>query len=192
MIARGNGPARTLKIFKQGDAMGLFKSLDAILVRIINPLVVIIGLAVAFMLAWGIFSRAVLGTPVFGLEEIMLLSIMWFYMLGAALASRERSHLSADFVKVFSKDPKVWRRFSIIATAISLIVAIMMVVWSWDFFIFGFERNQKTPVFGIPWWVSQSSPFFASLLFVAYLIRDLILELRGEDISSGDPSAPEE
>jgi TRAP-type C4-dicarboxylate transport system permease small subunit len=169
--------------------VGLFKNLDSILVRIIHPIVMVIGLSVAVMLAAGIFSRAVLNTPVFGIEEIMLWSIMWFYMLGAALASRERSHLSADFVKVFSDNPKVWRVAAIVSTAISLGIAVMIVVWSWDFFAFGFERNQKTPVFGIPWWVSQSSLLVASVLFVAYLIRDLILEIKGVDISSGDPSA---
>ncbi|HMQ92158.1 MAG TPA: TRAP transporter small permease subunit [Amaricoccus sp.] len=170
--------------------MGLFKILDSILMRIMRPVVVVIGLAVAFMLAAGIFSRSVLGTPVFGLEEIMLLAIMWFYMLGASLASRERSHLTADFVKIFSSNPKVWRAAAIVATAISLVVAVMMVVWSWDFFAFGVERNQKTPVFGIPWWVSQSSLLFASVLFVAYLVRDLIQEIRGDaSITSGDPLA---
>jgi TRAP-type transport system small permease protein len=56
--------------------VGLFRILDSILVRIIHPIVVVIGLAVAVMLAAGIFSRAVMGTPVFGLEEITLLSIM--------------------------------------------------------------------------------------------------------------------
>jgi TRAP-type transport system small permease protein len=169
--------------------VGLFRILDSLLGRIIHPVVVVIGLAVAAMMAFGIFSRAVLGTPVFGLEEITLLSIMWFYMLGASLASRERSHLSADFVKVFSKNPRVWRVAAITSTAISLGVAIMIVVWSWDFFAFGFERSQRTPVFGIPWWVSQSSPLFASVLFVLYLLRDLVLEIRGSAISSGDPAA---
>lgn len=169
--------------------MGLLKILDSLLMRIIKPIVVVIGLMVACMLAAGIFSRTVLGTPVFGLEEIMLLSIMWFYMLGASLASHERSHLSADFVKVFSKNPKVWRAAAILSTAISLGVAVMIVVWSWDFFAFGFERNQKTPVFGIPWWVSQSAPLVASVLFVVYLVRDLIQEITNGSTSSGDPAA---
>ena len=167
--------------------MKLLRTLDSLLVRIVGPLLVTIGLSVALMLTAGIFSRAVLGTPVFGLEEVMLIAIMWFYMLGASLASRERSHLSADFVKVFSDNPKVWRAFSLTATVISLGVAIMFVVWSWDLFSFGWQRSQSTPVFSIPWWVSQSSLLVASLLFVIYLVRDLIQELRGNDVTPGDP-----
>lgn len=169
--------------------MKILSSLDALVVRIINPILVLIGLAVALMLAAGIFSRAVLGKPVFGLEELMLVGAMWFYMLGAALASRERSHLSADFVQVMTSNPRILRAASIVSTLISLGVAVMFSIWAWNLFAFGLERGQTTAVFGIPWWTAQVSLFVASVAFVIYLIRDLILELSGANISSGDPSA---
>lgn len=164
--------------------MALLRALDGLLVRIIHPILIFVGLAVAVILVVGILSRTVLGSPIFGLEEIMLIGIMWFYMLGAALASRERSHLSADFVKVISKNPVIWRSASILSTVISLFVAIMFVTWSWDLFSWALQKGQSTPVFAIPWWVSQSSLFVAALLFVVYLVRDLFQEitgLRGED-----------
>lgn len=169
--------------------MQLLKFVDALLVRIIHPVLIVVGLASALMLAIGIVSRAFLGAPVFGLEEIMLLSIMWFYMLGAALASRERSHLSADFVKVLSNNPRVWRAAALVSTGISLFIAVMFVTWAWDLFAFGFERGQSTPVFAIPWWVSQSSLLVASVLFVIYLLRDLVLEIFNKEVATGEPSA---
>lgn len=172
--------------------MKVLRCLDALVVRIINPILALIGLAVALMLAFGIFSRAVLGKPVFGLEELTLMAVMWFYMLGAVLASRERSHLSADFVHVMTSNPKIHRAASLLATVISLGVAAMFVTWAWDLLAFGLKRGQTTPVFGIPQWVSQASLFVAAVAFVIYLIRDLILELSGRDISSGDPSSPTE
>ncbi len=172
--------------------MHILKRLDVLVVRIIHPILVVVGLAVALMLAIGIFSRAVLGKPVFGLEEIMLMAVMWFYMLGAALASRDRSHLSADFVQVMSSNPKVRRAASIVSTVISLGVAVMFVTWSWSLFAFGLERGQTTAVFAVPWWVSQVSLLVASIAFVIYLARDLILELSGAGISSGDPMSPME
>lgn len=113
-------------------------------------------------------------------------------MLGAALAARERSHLSADFVKVLSKNPKVWRVASLVATVISLGVAVMFVAWAWDLFAFGVQRAQSTSVLAIPWWVSQSSLLVAAVLFVAYLVRDLIGEIKGGDVSPGDPVAETE
>ncbi|WP_265516864.1 TRAP transporter small permease [Nitratireductor luteus] len=168
--------------------MQMLKTVDALLVRVIHPILIVIGLAVALMLVVGILTR-VFGAPVFGLEEIMLLAVMWFYMLGAALASRERSHLSADFVRVISKNPKVWRVAALFSTAVSLGIAVLFSTWAWALFSFGLERGQSTPVFGIPWWTSQSSLFFASLLFIVYLVRDLLHEIRGEEWQSGDPAA---
>lgn len=172
--------------------MKFLSSLDALVERIINPILTVVGLAVALMLAYGIFSRAVLGKPVFGFEELTLMGAMWFYMLGAVLASRERSHLSADFVHVLTRNPKIHRAASLLSTVISLGVAVMFVTWAWDLLSFGLKRGQSTPVFGIPQWVSQASLFVASVAFVIYLIRDLILELSGRDISSGDPSSATE
>lgn len=169
--------------------MNILRSLDACVVRVVQPVLVFLGLTIAVMLAVGIFSRAVLGKPVFGLEELMLMAAMWLYMLGAVLASRDRSHLSADFVQVLSSNPKVLRAASVVSTLISLGVAVMFATWSWNLFAFGLERGQSTPVFAIPWWVSQVSMFVASIAFVIYLIRDLILELSGARISSGDPSS---
>ena len=171
--------------------MLLLRKLDLLLVRIIHPILIFVGLSVATLLAAGIFSRAVLGTPIFGLEELMLIGIMWFYMLGAALASRDKAHLSADFVKVMTKNPKIWRLASITSTVISLFIANMFVTWAWDLFSWGFKKGQSTPVFSIPWWISQSSLFFASILFVIYLVRDLIQEITGSSDTNNTTSTEE-
>ena len=161
--------------------MKLLAKLDSLLVRIFHPILIVVGLSVALMLVVGILTRTFLGAPLFGLEEIMLLGVMWFYMLGAALASRERSHLSGDFMKVLTKNHVVWRAASIASTLISLAAGVLFVIWSYDLFAWGVQRGQATPVFSIPWVVSQSSLFFASILFVAYLLRDLIHELTDTD-----------
>jgi TRAP-type transport system small permease protein len=169
--------------------MSVLARLDWIIYRTIKPVVVVIGVGVSLMLFAGIVSRAVFGTPVFGLEEIMLLSIMWFYMLGAALASRERSHLSADFIDVITNNKRIRRAATIVSTVISIIASLAFCYWSADFLVFGIARGQSTPVFKIPFWVSQSSLFFAAVMLTAYLVRDLLNEIRGGDHGSGDPAA---
>lgn len=164
--------------------MKAVKVLDTLLMRVVKPIVILLGIAVAVLLAVGVFFRAVLDKPVFGLEEVMLLAVMWFYMLGAALASRERSHLSADFLEAFTENPVILRTAAIASTAISLFVALMVLTWSWDLVAWGFQKGQSTPVFAIPMWISQASLLFASVLFVLYLLRDLILELTGKPLHS--------
>lgn len=159
--------------------MRLLTTLDTILVRLIHWVVALVGLLVAIALVLGIFSRSVLNAPIFGLEELMLLGVMWFYMLGAALASREQSHLSADFVQVICDNPKHLRVAALFSTAVSLFIALMFVYWSWSLVSFGLQKGQSTPVFGIPWWVSQYSLLVASVLFVSYLMRDLMQQITG-------------
>lgn len=154
--------------------------MDAAINRIIRPVVVIIGLGVALLLVIGIVARSALGTPVFGLEEIMLLAIMWFYMLGAVLASREGSHLKADFVDVMTENAAIRRGAAIIATIISIFASLAFCYWATDFLSFSLSRGQTTPVFAIPFWVSQISLVIAAILLTAYLGRDLVILLRGK------------
>jgi TRAP-type transport system small permease protein len=169
--------------------VNFFRKLDHILYRVIQPVVVVVGLGVSLMIVVGIVSRTLFGSPVFGLEELMLLAIMWFYMLGAVLASRESSHLSADFVHVMTSNKAIHRAAFIVSTVISIIASLAFCYWAADFLAFGISRGQSTPVFRIPFWVSQLSLFVAAILLTAYLVRDLIVELRGGGHGSGDPIA---
>lgn len=159
--------------------METLKKLDVLISKIIQPVVVIVGLGVALLFV-GIVARSVLGSPIFGLEEIMLLAIMWFYMIGAVLASREGSHLKADFVDVMTENQAIRRGAAVISTVISILASLAFCYWATDFLTFSMSRGQATPVFAIPFWVSQISVLVTAILLTAYLIRDLVILLRGE------------
>ncbi|SDP81454.1 TRAP transporter small permease [Desulforhopalus singaporensis] len=153
------------------------KSLDTLLMLIVKPIVITLCLIVAIGMTVGVFSRIIIGTPMFGLEEIILMTVMWLYMLGAVLASRERSHLAADFVQVVSRNPKVIYFVHLLASIISLIIAIYISTWCYDLMTWAFAKKQTTPVFNLPWYYSQSSLFVASLFFLLYLVRDIFTDL---------------
>ncbi len=148
--------------------------IDKILTMIVIPVVVVLSIAIASMLAWGIFSRSLLNAPVFGLEELVLISAMWLYMLGAVLAAKDRSHLTADFVSVIFKNEKLIAGFAVLATTISIVMALYFVSWSYELMAWSLKKAQITPVFKLPWYISQSSLFVGSLALVFYLIRDFI------------------
>ena len=152
----------------------LIGSIDKILTMIVIPVVVVLSIAIASMLAWGIFSRSLLNAPVFGLEELVLISAMWLYMLGAVLAAKDRSHLTADFVSVIFKNEKLIAGFAVLATTISIVMALYFVSWSYELMAWSLKKAQITPVFKLPWYISQSSLFVGSLALVFYLIRDFI------------------
>ncbi|WP_175507923.1 TRAP transporter small permease [Halomonas korlensis] len=152
----------------------LFASIDNVIASFMKFAVTVMGIFVAFAMVIGIVARALLGIQVFGLEELVLTAAMWLYMLGAALASRERSHLSADFIEAFSKNKTLPHVTRLIATGLSVVLAVFFVTWSYSLFAWGVEKGQVTPVFSIPQYISQGSLFVASILLLLYALRDLI------------------
>lgn len=162
-----------------GSINRLIDLLDRLVLTIIRPIVILISIFIALALSYGIFARAVLDTPVFGIEELILIGAMWLYMLGAVLASRERSHLKADFIQVMVNNPRVIASFHLLATLISLFMAVMFMTWAYDLLAWGIKKGQATTVLQIPWYLSQSSLFAASILLIFYLIRDTLQDIVG-------------
>lgn len=154
--------------------MSFISRVDSVVHFIVRPIVVVFSLAIACMVSWGVFSRYVLQSPIFGIEELILLSAVWLYLLGAVLAARDRSHLSADFISVLSSNPRVIIGFRTLSSVISLVMACFFVVWSQSLLGWGISKGQSTTVLHIPMYYSQGSLFVGSLLLVFYLFRDVL------------------
>ncbi|MCG2581140.1 MAG: TRAP transporter small permease [Marinobacter sp.] len=162
---------------KMKTIMDYLARVDNVLAFVIKVAVTVLGLFISFAMVVGIVFRALLDVQVFGLEELVLMAAMWVYMLGAALASRERTHLSADFFQAFSDSEALHDTMRLIATILSVVMAGFFVAWSYSLFSWGFEKGQVTPVFGIPQYLSQGSLFVASILLLLYVLRDLIHDI---------------
>ncbi|WP_165856254.1 TRAP transporter small permease [Marinobacter sp. JSM 1782161] len=157
--------------------MKIFNLFDCALDRVIAPLVAITGLAIALSFVIGVVARSFIGVAMFGLEELILIGVVWFYMMGAVLASKERSHLHADFVSVIFKSEKAVLISRIVSTLLSIVMAVFFVMWSYSLFQWGVDRGEKTPIFAIPVFISQASVFVAAILMTLYLLRDLISDI---------------
>jgi len=160
-----------MKIFE------LYMTIDKALNAFIRPAAVVLSLFVAVALTLGICARIVMGSPMFGLEELVLIAVVWLYMIGAILASRERSHLSADFILVFTKNKKIIAGCHLVSSLISLVMAVLFVTWSYDLFVWAIHKKQVTAVFSLPWYISQGSLLFAAIFFVYYILRDVVNDL---------------
>lgn len=161
-----------------GRVLKFIDAFDRVVTSIAKPVVFVLGLVIAVSFAGGVFFRTAVGTPVFGLEEIILLCVMWFYLIGAGLASSERSHLSADFIPLIISNKKTVAAIALFATAVSLILSIFIFFWSLDLFQWGLEKRQATSVFRVPWFYSQFSLVVGAFLFIVYLTRDLLHDIR--------------
>ncbi len=160
-----------MKIFE------IYKSVDNVLNALLRPTAIILSLFVAVALTFGICARIIMGTPMFGLEELVLIAVVWLYMVGAILASRDRAHLSADFILVLTKNKKIIAASHLLSSLISLVMAVLFVTWSYDLFVWAIEKKQVTPVFSLPWFISQGSLLFAAIFFVYYIVRDVVTDL---------------
>ena len=138
--------------------------------KIHKVLLAILSVVVSVLMVIEVVTRFVFQSPLFGLEEITLICMMWIYMIGAVVASNKRSHLSAEMADLLTSNKRVLALIKVLATFITLVIAWFILTWSYNIFAWGLEKQQGTPVFRIPWVVSQSSLFFASIMFLIYLI----------------------
>jgi TRAP-type C4-dicarboxylate transport system permease small subunit len=107
-----------------------------------------------------------------------MLIAMWLYMIGAAMAAYDRSHLKTEILPLLIKDPQKLHLIEALATFIALVMAGYMTYWSSDLVYWGLKHRQETPIFGIPWVVAQSSLFLAAILISIYFLHQLVDNIR--------------
>ena len=67
-------------------------------------ILILASLALSGVMVSEVVSRYFLGYPIWGWEELAMISAMWLYMIGAAMAAYERSHLKVEIVPLLFKD----------------------------------------------------------------------------------------
>jgi TRAP-type C4-dicarboxylate transport system permease small subunit len=166
---------------------------DRLHIKFHKILLALLSVIVSVLMVVEVIARFVLQSPLFGLEEITLICMMWIYMIGAVVASYSRTHLTAEMTDLMTSNKRVLAILRLVATFTTLVIAGFVLTWSYNLFAWGWEKQQGTPVFRIPWVVSQSSLLFASLMFLVYLTRDFISDVKStraakNSQSNADPS----
>jgi TRAP-type C4-dicarboxylate transport system permease small subunit len=121
-----------------------------------------------------VIARYFLDASIWGWEELAMICAMWLYMIGAAMAANDRSHIKTEIIQLMVKDGQSRRIIEALTTLITLVLAGFMIYWSFDLLLWGLKQRPETPVYGLPWTISQSSLFFASILITIYFLRDFI------------------
>lgn len=124
-----------------------------ILVSVI-PLVVLV-----FIQVW---LRYVFHVPMLWVEEIAITPAFWVYMMGAAYAVYERSHITVDIVEIAIHRPKRRLIIRFIASLITLGLAMLFVWWGYHFFVWDLQMNMETATLRYPMIYGRSSIFFAA------------------------------
>ena len=172
--------------------LSIFQAANRPLLMAQKIMVVTLGTFMAAAMTWTIFSRLVFKNSLLGLEEIVLISAIWFYMIGAALAASERSHLRVEIVPMVIKNIKVLATIQLAISFIVLLAAGVIAYLSFDLLGWAIEKKTALPATRIPAAVPQSAFALSTTLFLLYFARDLVSDLKAwlEALAFGGKAGP--
>ena len=124
-----------------------------------------------------VLMRYVFEIPVMGLEEVLVYPTLWLYFLGSVNASREDTQIKANVLDVFLKTDRSKLIVRIVADVMSLIVALWLTYWAYDYLRYALRVKMESPALYIPTIYAECA-FFIGLalmsIFAAwYLVKNL-------------------
>jgi TRAP-type C4-dicarboxylate transport system permease small subunit len=139
---------------------------------------VILSISVAVLMVTEVAGRYLFTHAFRGLPEIYLLLVMWLYMLGAGLASANRSHLRIGILTQLIKTRRSRRIHRIVITGLTFIITCFFFWWALGLLRWAIERPQTTPILRLPWITSQASIMVAGILVTVYALRDFVVAFK--------------
>jgi len=139
---------------------------------------IVAGCIVTVLIFIEVMLRYVFGSPLFGVEEMVCLIAMWLYFLGASYGAYERSHIKAELVHLWFKTPRSHAIINTISSSITFFLCLLMIKWSYPYFIWGLKKGETSQALLLPMVLSQSAIFFGSILMSLYFLTELVDHIR--------------
>lgn len=118
--------------------------------------------------------RYVLKMNLFGMDEIILCFVFWFYFFGGVNGSMEDSHIRADVIGTFIKNPKILWGLRLVTRVIEIGVQVFLIWLSVELFLTNCRRMPVTQGLKIPYIVPQFAIVVGFLLMFLYNIGHLL------------------
>lgn len=135
---------------------------------------IVAGFSVTVLVFIEVLLRYVFGSPLFGVEELVCLIAMWLYFIGASYGAYERSHIKAELVHLWFKTPRSHALVNSLSSFITFVLCIIMIKWSYPYFIWGIKKGETSQALLLPMVLSQSAVFFGSILMSLYFLVELV------------------
>jgi C4-dicarboxylate transporter DctQ subunit len=149
--------------------VGFFPTILAKLEDMLNIVAAVTIFAVMLLTTAGIVSR-ILGAPIPAYLEISELAIAIFAFLGVAYAQRLGTHIRLDMI--VKKVPGSLRWFiELLGSVVSLLLVLVLIRYSWDFFLNAYHIGDSTYDYEIPTWPAKLLVPFA---FSVWALRILV------------------
>ncbi len=121
-----------------------------------------------------VIMRYVIHYPGMEVEELATMIAFWFYFIGGAYGTFDRSHIKAEMLHLFFKNPRKVAAGRAVATFIALCLSGLMAYWGFLYFLWGITKHERSRVLMIPMVFSQVSIFISALLMFVYFLAELI------------------
>lgn len=133
------------------------------------------AIGIISLIGFEIISRTVFQwSPVF-IEDLVVYSVVWMYMLGAIYGTYKRDHLKGGIIYLFLKGkPRVSAGFEIGTIFISLGLSFLLSIWSWQSFIWDLQFNPRTQVLHLPLAFARLSMFVGFAGMTVYFLVESI------------------
>jgi len=98
----------------------------------------------------------------------------WMYFIGSANGSRERSHIKADILQAFIKNPKTLFMSKALGNLVVTVLACIMVQWAVRYFQWSLKSWERSPALMIPMVYAQFSLVVSSFLMAFYFLVEFV------------------
>lgn len=124
-----------------------------------------------------VLLRYVFHMNLFGMDEIILCFVFWFYFFGGVNGSMEDSQIRADVVSVMIKSEKVKWGLRIFTRLIEIGVLCFLVAMSIGLFLTNCQRMPTTQGLKIPYIIPQFAIVVGFLLMLLYTAGHLLRQI---------------
>lgn len=125
-----------------------------------------------------VLMRYVLKINLYGIDEVIMVSAYWLYFIGSSYGTYERSHITADFVTSYVKNPRANFFITTIVSLITICISLVYTVWSVDFLVWGLENKASSSALGIPLVLTQIPITLSFFLMTFYFIANLLVDIK--------------
>lgn len=136
--------------------------------------VILMGAVLTCLIVSEVIFRYFLQLPQLWVEEVILYVVLWYYLLGAALATRDRSHIVGGVLHLLVR-PKIMDRFRVGTDFVSFGLSCLFTYWSYQVFLWNIGKDPRTMQLNLPDAYAYLALFagfvFITLYFLAVLIN---------------------
>jgi len=149
-------------------------------------IIIVYSLFMSAVIVVMVVCRYFLQIPLMWWEEVILYSLFWFYIVGAAYATYDRSHIKGGVVQLLIKNrPRVLASFQVGVALLCLGLSCLLTVWGYADFIWNLETDSRSTQLFLPLAYANLSLPVGFILMAVYFLTEFIDSVR--DLVRGVP-----